>query len=166
MNKYCILLALALPLTAAIAENTNTDPCIEDGATVGLEFERPELGGPGEPAGAEWTNGGTGNPQGAEDDAIFDDPMGPAESADSGETAILPVSNSGGDLSGPNGVVQNGAGEGDCIEVYVSWTYRYPVQVSRTVTFGLELFGVSFTGTSEVWRYAVKTSKKQEVCPC
>ena len=166
MRQLCILFALAVPLTAVIAENTNTDPCLEDGATVGLEFERPDLGGAGDPTGADWTGGGTGSPQGFEEDTFFDDPMGDANAGDPPSTATLPVSNSGGDLSGPNGVVQNGAGEGDCIEVYVQWSYRYPVQVSRTVTFGLEILGLGFTATSTVWKYAVKMSETKEVCPC
>lgn len=147
-------------------------PCIPEGGSAAPEYRRPPLGQPGDPVGAEWLNSpgtgdGSGNPQIREQDPISgNDPMGPATPATGGDTATAPIDNSGGDLSGPNGEQQNGGSEGPCIEVYVEWTYRYPVTLHKAV--GASLWGLS-QGETEiivVWKYGKKRSKVKEICPC
>lgn len=147
-------------------------PCVPAGGSTAPTFDRPPLGEPGDPVDAEWVDGDpsanddSGAPQAFEEDLVSDDPMGAAVPSAGGAQASVPVDNRGGDLSGPNGTDQNGGGEGDCIEVYVEWTYRYPV----TVTYGrkLSLWGadVGETYTVVIWREGKKRSRVKEVCPC
>ncbi len=84
-----------------------------------------------------------------DDDLTPDEEMSlPAPgTSDSNKTASGDVCNSGGDLSGPNGVVQNGAGEGACIEVKFSW-----------LAFSVDMYGAI--------NYFDVESEPVEICPC
>lgn len=172
MTAFLLSLALAAAAQSPSASPTSA-PCVPEGNTVPHAFDRPRLGQPGDPVGAEWVDrdpnlqDGSGDPQAYEADPLSnDDPMGAAAPVPPGDSAEVPVTNSGGDLAGPNGEDQNGAGEGPCIEVYVEWTYRYPVTVQRS--HHLSLWGAS-TGETEtfiIWREGKKRSKIKEICPC
>jgi hypothetical protein len=148
-------------------------PCVPDGKTTNPQFNRPPLGGPGDPVGAEWVDRGSsesdnsGDPQAFESDGLSgDDAMGDAAPSADGGKAEVPVTNDGGDLSGPDGEDQNGGVEGKCIEVYVEWTYRYPVEIRRSK--GVSLWGYSYSETviTIVWKEGKKRSKVKEICPC
>lgn len=161
-------------LAAALAapQQPTSVPCVPDGGRVSPDFSRPPLGQPGDPVGAEWLNSpgtgdASGDPQARESDPISgDDPMGPATPSASGDQAAVPVDNHGGDLSGPNGETQNGGTEGSCIEVYVEWTYRYPVTVHKSITASILGSSAGETEIVIVWKYGKKRSKVKGVCPC
>jgi hypothetical protein len=172
-----IFLAALLTAPAAAQQppptsNPSTAPCVPEGSRVTPDFDRPPLGQPGDPVGAEWvhspgTADGSGDPQMREKDSFSgDDPMGTANPSSDGSTASAPIDNDDGDLSGPNGEDQNGGSEGPCIEVYVEWTYRYPVTIHKSI--GASIWGFS-SGEIEivvVWKYAKKRAKVKEICPC
>lgn len=161
-----VLLAL-LPLSLGVAGNSgDSAPCIPEGGKSAFEFERPELGQEFDPTGAEWINGKTGDPKGKEEDVLYDDELGAATPGEPPTKATLEIENKSGKLSGPNGVVQNGGGEGDCIEVYLEWTYRYPATITRSASVKLNGFGVGSSVSVTVWMFATKKSKVMEICPC
>jgi hypothetical protein len=91
---------------------------------------RPSLpssgGGPETP---RWGSDRNSGPSMSEDDSTSpDDDMGSTSTqGDQGSASTTTskgqVCNENGDLSGPNGTVQNGGGEGDCIEVKICWWY-------------------------------------------
>lgn len=147
-------------------------PCVPEGGRASPNYDRPPLGQPGDPVGAEWVNSpgtgdASGDPQVRERDPVSDnDPMGPATPSADGGSAAAPIDNHGGALSGPNGETQNGGTEGPCIEVYVEWTYRYPVAIHKSI--GASLWGLTGNETHVVvvWKYAKKRAKLQEICPC
>ncbi len=147
------------------------DPCIPEGFGA-IDFDRPPLGEPGDPSGAEWAEG-TGKPEAFEVDPLTpDDPMGPALPDDPPVTASVLIENNAGLLSGPNGAIQNGllSGEGDSIEVKVQWTYRYKVQETVCKSFQVRIEnsgpGTSICWTYEVWAEGTKCSETEVVCPC
>jgi hypothetical protein len=167
IRHLCVLLAfLTLPLALAADSEGNSPPCVPAGSSAELEFERPPLGQDGDPKDAEWTNEGTGNPQGKEEDTFRDDKMGSATAGDPPDKATLAVENKAGKLSGPNGEVQNGAGEGDCIEVYVEWTYRYPATLTRSSSVTVDGVGSGVSIAVVVWKFGKKKSEPKELCPC
>lgn len=90
-------------------------------------------------------------------DPISNDPLGePTIVSDGGNAYVICVgiSNDGGDLSGPNGEVQNGFGEGDCIEVQL----EIFITITTTITIG------PVTVTSMTVRKS--TTDPVKVCPC
>ncbi len=101
-----------------------------------------------------------------------DDPLGPGEFNQSTNEASVTITNTDGKLSGPNGVVQNGGLEGDCIEVYVRYQVRY--KKTKTTSWGWSsapdgvgiVFGVQ--ETFEIWETSWWTFRRtpQVVCPC
>ena len=163
-----LVLAGAAPgfALAAMAET----PCVPDGGSSEYEFDRPDL----PEANREWTHNGTGNPQASDEDAFSDDDMGDADSGSDPNTASVTVSNSDGDLSGPNDETVNGGADGDCAEVYVTWSYR----VLHTISLGLgqkvsyKPAGVggatmlSVGWTFSWYTYGTVESENKEVCPC
>lgn len=146
----------ALFLTASIASAAVlTEPCVPDGDTNNVELEA-DLTDPGTPPGAEVI---PGSGQGMESDPLSDDPLGAATETTSGSSTTfdVPITNTGGVLSGPNGVPQNGGAEGDCIEVFVKYKIRYKVKVC----------GPEGGACWDEWREAERTIKPpKEVCPC
>lgn len=105
---------------------------VPDGGTVTLTHAKPPL--PPAPNGApgpnQWPGPGDADPgpcmmedDGGEGPGTNDDPMGPANEDPTGTSASGTVTNSGGDLFGPRGGDQNGAGEGGAIEVKFCWPY-------------------------------------------
>lgn len=167
-----IFLASLLASPAAAQQQPTTAPCVPEGGRVSPGFDRPPLGQPGDPVGAEWvhspgTADGSGDPQLREKDSFSgDDPMGAATPSSDGSAASAPVDNHDGDLSGPNGEDQNGGSEGPCIEVYVEWTYRYPVTIHKSITSSLWGLSSGETEIVVVWKYAKKRAKVKEICPC
>lgn len=175
------LTLFALPLAFA---GESSDPCVPDGATKDVTFDLPDAGdlgthgpdgqhGPsnGGPA-FEWLGNHDGKPAKAlESDPISsDDPMGNGLVDPENQTVSVPVKNDDGDLSGPNGDVQNGVGEGDCIEVYMTVTYRVWEPSTEIVSFKLDPFGIgggfSMTRTHWGWHYYQYTTVERDVCPC
>ncbi len=149
----------------ALANPLPDEPCVPDGGSSEVCADRPDLIGDGMPVGSIWAGGGTGNPAAYEDDPLSpDDPMGAATSGDGGETGCATISNSGGNLRGPNGEQQNnGGGEGACIEVKICWTSFYPV----TKTSGYRSEGGSTSGESvTVWRRMRICTPPKTICPC
>ena len=154
------------------ASSPSVAPCVPEGGRANPNYDRPPLGQPGDPVGAEWvhspgTADASGDPQARESDPVSgDDPMGAAIPATSGGQASAPVDNHGGDLSGPNGETQNGGSEGPCIEVYVEWTYRYPVTIHKSMTSSVWGFSSGKIQISVIWKYGKKRAKIKEICPC
>ncbi|MBM3978233.1 MAG: hypothetical protein FJ299_14760 [Planctomycetes bacterium] len=148
-----------------------SEPCIPLGGTSDVEFDRPDIDADNMPADAEWKDG-DGNPQAFDADTWSpDDPMGKGMSSDGGETVEVPVTNNGGHLFGPaNHSPIEGGLEGDCIEVYVRWSFRFKVQVSVTTGVKYEVDGVggsgSVTQTVTIWQTGHVYDGPKEVCPC
>jgi hypothetical protein len=145
------------------------EPCVAEGKTNTVTFDRPPLGQPGDPVTAEWT------PKAAEafeDDPISaDDKMGTMSNGATSDTASVEVENKGGNLSGPNGEVQNGTGEGACIEVKAKFEYKYQTthQVCTATMLGVPGVGsITVTRCTQkvVWAYAYKETTAKTVCPC
>lgn len=163
-NSLAILVVtlLAVPAMAFPSED-----CIpDDGATHTVTFES-DL-----PVDSKV---GESTVQAFEADPISaDDPMGGGTVAAQGggsATLTVEVTNTAGDLAGPNGEVQNGTGElGDCIEVYVTYIVRHKVQICTTVGVTIEPLGMGGGGTTQqCWDQWVKRKQKSEVktvCPC
>lgn len=99
---------------------------------------------------------------GYESDRFFDDPLGEVTISPVGKGVYhlcLTISNDGGELSGPNGIVQNEGGEGDCIEVYIKTTFGFQTTISATGPLGI---GASITTATTD---SSKSSSKM-MCPC
>lgn len=142
------------------------DPCVPEGGTLDLEFDRPALGEPGDPAGAWWKEP-HGDPQAWEVDPLPpNDPMGPGTPSADGTSATVEIENKAGKLSGPNGTVQNTGTEGNTIEVKMCWTYYYVDHIY--ITYDFKPFGVggSVTIARDIVRSGRKCSEPQEVSPC
>ena len=133
MSRMLVLpvTAFAAVLVAASALlATTTIPC---GGSVKFAVNQPRLDEEdGIPEGATYTGGGTGGPSVFEHDSTSsDDRMGrgttrnAAADGKGGGVSEICITNTDGNLEGPNGVVQNGGGEGDCIEVMMCWRYSY-----------------------------------------
>lgn len=148
-------------------------PCIPDPGSIDLEFPKPSLQQAGIPVSAVWPNSHPNRPApppaALEDDPLHDDPMGAATASADGSSASVTVTNIGGNLFGPNGVDQNGVGEGDCIEVKVCWTYLFQKTVSAGFKFSIgDLFGGGsrISIAMVVWDKATICSESVEACPC
>ena len=162
---------LLLTVTASffLSAAPANSPCLPEGETRDVTFTT-HLTAPGTPADAEII---PGSGEAWEHDNWSDDPMGePTEVPlpGGGMAFTVPVRNDGGNLSGPNGVVQNGGLEGDCIEVLVRYTVRYSVKVCVTVETGVDAGGVNGSTTrEECWteiRVQENVFKERTVCPC
>lgn len=152
---YSTATLLAVVVTAAIGFANST--CIKDGASAEVATIRPAS-----PPSGTWTST---DPKMKEDDSTSpDDEMGDATTDSSGVTKGQ-VSNTNGDLSGPNGEDQNGVTEGNCIEVKFCW--EYTVWVAGHYGFyvaGDEIRWGWIPGYSELlWSCS---TPPQEVCPC
>lgn len=169
MYRLIMILAAAFAPTAPIQQGTASEglggrSCVPDGTTVPVDYPRPDLRQPGVPLNAEWAPGG-GNPQAYERDRYSgDDPM-PTRPGD-GDPCEVPVENDGGKLKDGDGKTQNGGLEGECIEVYVEWTYYYPVKHN----LGGSLRIGSMSGYKNrcwyVWKQGKIRSLVKQVCPC
>lgn len=157
-------LLLLFPMMGA-----STVPCVPKGGSKDVGPFTPDIGHDGEATSLQ--PDGDGSPKAYEDDWLKDDKLGDATPGP-GKTATVKIScSSSGQLSGPKGKVENGGSEGDCIEVYVEWTYKYKeiVTVGGTIAFWPEGIGGSGTTTIAVerWHYLTVQSKETiEVCPC
>ncbi|MDA1258994.1 MAG: hypothetical protein O3A20_00065 [Planctomycetota bacterium] len=169
LNRLILIFAAAFVPTVSIQQGSASEGlggrvCVPDGASVPVSFPRPDLQQPGVPTDAKWAPG-DGNPQGYEKDRFTgDDPM--PTTPGSGDPAEVPVENEGGKLKDGNGKTQNGGTEGDCIEVYVEWTYYYSVKWNQggTVSIG----GATWSKNScwYVWKAGKIRSAVKQVCPC
>lgn len=139
-------------------------PCVPDGGSTTITLPRPSLPAdlPGAPSGNFWA----GTSPGAEehDDTSPNDAMGKATPDATGNSASVDVTNTGGNLKGPNGTVQNGGSEGDCIEVRICWSYWTWAQ--------RPFIRFTHTGFESGW-YWVRVKRQKcnprrgvEVCPC
>ena len=148
--------------TAALALAT-TLPCIPDGKSTDVTSDRPDIDGAGMPPDAEWESG-DGSPEGFDEDTLSgDDSLGDATPSANGKSASVTITNVGGTLYGPNGQDVEGPGEDDCLEVYIAWWYRYPIEVERcTPTPGGGVECVTVT----IWITDWVQGPTQTVCPC
>lgn len=165
---------LAGMLSSAVLAIAPDEPCIPEGGAGEVEFDRPPIDGNGMPADAEWI-GGDGAPEGFDVDGWSgDDSLGDATVSQGGDTASVPLTNSGGELFGPNGHDVEGGLEGECLEVTIVWHYRYKVSqvqtYTRLVSFAPEGMGGSWGSMRStqvwVWRYAKVNRGPEQVCPC
>lgn len=170
MDRLILILAAALAPSASFqqqgsaSEGLGGRECVPDGQTEPVDFPRPDLDQPGVPVNAQWAPGG-GAPQAYEKDRITgDDPM--PSSPGSGDPVDVPVGNAGGKLKDANGKTMNGGTEGECIEVYVEWTYYYPVMVTTGGILHLGSGSLSESHSWYVWKKGTLRSKVKQVCPC
>lgn len=125
---------------AAFSGRASASNCVLPGIPEELRFPRPSLGAPGLPTSARWLEA-TGVPMGWEYDRFSaNDPLGMGKPGVGWleNTASITIENQGGNLSGPNGVIQNGGLEGPCIEVMMCWTYTYTGTVEECVSIGIQ----------------------------
>ena len=182
MNGWSRALLLSL-LVSAGSESAFAHDCVEAGESGTLTFDRPGLIGGGIPSGAFW--GGPnkdGAPRAYEKDISNDDDLGPGTPVNGGFQATATFTNIGGSLVGPNGVVQTGFWEGDCLEVYMTWTYVYELKVTTCYTLGAKA-GIQYEdgpvtvaggvgGEREVceevdvYRVVEVKSSVQDICAC
>jgi hypothetical protein len=170
MDRLIMILAAALAPSASLqqqgsaSEGLGGRDCVPDGRTEPQSFPRPELDQPGVPVNARWAPGG-GAPQAYEQDRITgDDPM--PSSPGNGDPVDVPVENAGGWLKDGSGKTLNGGSEGDCIELYVEWSYYYPVKVQRGGVLKIGGGSVSKTHCWYVWKKGSIRSQVKQVCPC
>jgi hypothetical protein len=166
-SLWRIALMVALLVGSVAAQNA---PCVPSGHQAHITFTRPSLIQANMPVGAEWHPNASGNPQAFESDVFSNDPMGPAAAGNPPDTASVDVTNQNGNLNDATGRTQNGGGEGDCIEVIVCWTYRFPVTVSMSSDVGIKLGEVE-VGRSDgvsivIWKVATLCSDEVVICPC
>ncbi len=139
-------------------------PCVPDGGSGTVTLPRPRLPSapPNAPGGSSWSSDAPAAEE--HDDASPNDPMGDATPSSDGNSASVPVTNTGGNLQGPNGVTQNGGAEGDCIEVAICWKYwtwtRHVMFQSTDTGFEIQYY----------WLYeeleVCNGGNDVEVCPC
>lgn len=155
------LMAIVVLVVAAVDASAHVK--IPVGETRVLEFERPGMAHPE----GRWSEG-TGTPTAQEDDVFRNDEMGEGTPTDDGG-ATVEVENKGGNLSGPNGDVQNGFGEGDTIEVRMCFRYCYPVTITHRTEEHVG-HGVVVVETHEesyqIWRCRNVYTETQEVTAC
>lgn len=169
ITRYTAALALcSIPFlsqtSTASTDDSNEPVLVCNGRSVEICGEQPPL----PPGGRAWV---PTNPRGREDDggqanpAEYgdDDDMGPAVQAANGSWCIT-VTNSGGDLFGPEGGDQNGFWEGSCIEVKICWPYYKPV-TKRLIT-GYDSLDRPIYVTWTVIEEWEACSPWVEVCPC
>ena len=156
MRKSTIFAALLAASTlASIAVSMPDPPCVEAGQTVEHFEERPAIDAPGMPVGAKWEHG-NGGPELWDRDAFGSpDLMGNAtlvevtnEDGSTTTKACATIRNVGGEMVGPNGADVTGAFDGDCVEVYVVWFYRYTRTETRCISHGSSV-GSGGSGVSE-----------------
>jgi hypothetical protein len=166
--------AVLVTLSSAVHAVAVEDPCLTEGESCDIQFDRPPLDGPGMPVSAEWV-GGDGAPEGFDVDTwSSSDSLGGAAVSNGGGTASVTVRNSGGELFGPNGADVEGGLEGECLEVKIVWRFRYQVmQVeagSGQVSIAPEGIGGTWGGSTAthtwVWRYSSVSRGPKQVCPC
>ena len=120
--SLCLASYLVTPIPAKAGDITSScgTACAVDGTCCYVEAERPLT-----PTPVGGTSAFTGRARMMEEDPISDDHMGSATGT-AGATVTIEVCNTAGSagLSGPNGVDQNGFGEGDTIEVFIEWEYE------------------------------------------
>ncbi len=151
MKTTTLILALLAPL---LGGGGGSD-CIPDGATGDVCLKRP-----GKPPAGEW-DGDTGSPQAFENDPVFDDPAGPADSNEDGSVACVTIENRGGVLYLPNGETMDGD-DYECGSIYIEWYYWVFVYHHFYGRYG----GAEVGGT---WGRWVRRSVRQgpvDVCPC
>lgn len=157
-----------LSVSGGVIADMPTDPCVDDGYCWFMEFERPPLPAVGDPANAQYngeawayeedSGGASDDGLGEADNADYDDPHTPEN--ESAENQGVNICNDGGDLArGVNGEPQNGGLEGDCIEVYIRWTYTYTAWEAEQVNDGKWVI-------VEVLRKGYKSAPAREICPC
>lgn len=160
-------LMLTMLIGCVAAQNA---PCVPSAHVAHITFTRPSLIQANMPVGAEWHPIESGDPQAFESDVFSNDAMGPAAAGNPPDTASVDVTNQNGNLNDATGRTQNGGGEGDCIEVVVCWTYRFPVTVSRSIdgTFKLGDVEVGQSGSISlvIWQVATICSEEVVICPC
>ena len=135
MKAFAPFLLLASLVLPAAAED-----CIPPGGSEAVSFDRPSLLSPGIPTSAGWAPN-EGSPKAYDQDLLRNDPLGagvPSRGVNPGSSASVTITNQGGSLAGPNGVVQNGFWEGDCLEVFMCWEYRYKAKVKRCTSHGTQ----------------------------
>lgn len=132
--------------------------CIPEGTTEDECFDRPPLPS-GSPGGVRW-GGNEGNPTGWDEDFGFDDPLGDATPSGDGSEACIPVTNTGGELRGPNGA---DLGLSGCIELYMCWTYQVWVSYAFSYSTG---DGTQFEGGGGYWKDKKICVSYRSVCPC
>ncbi|MEW6071077.1 MAG: hypothetical protein AB1726_00600 [Planctomycetota bacterium] len=175
MKRHTVIavLAVLIGVPAVLAEDP---PCIPEGESTELTYDRPDLKDSGMPASAEWTGkDGSGQPEARDKDYLNDDSMGAATPSADGEQASVTLRNSGGEIYGPNGEDVTAGLEGDCVEVYVRWTYWYRYWenscTSHTSSGGKPGYtpgsGGSDCRSTEKWgKGVVQSDETYEVCPC
>lgn len=149
MNKALITTAiLALAISAAASSYGNA-PCIPDGGTDTICVAMKLTGRQSMSAEA------------MEEDRLSDDDVGEATITSPRPglyEACVTITNSGGDLYGPNNEIQNTGTEGDCIEVYLVVHIVSPLEVE--LSGGLIGGSVSTTAAGEA------TTAPKTFCPC
>ncbi|MFT7484167.1 MAG: hypothetical protein ACI9F9_000007 [Candidatus Paceibacteria bacterium] len=161
---FSIPLATLIAAVPAIASPFFDSQCVKDGETTPITFDADM------PVGGEVKDNST---RGFESDTVSDDPLGAGDAQmneDGSATVSVDITNEAGRLSGPNGTVQTGFGEGDCIEVYVTFTVRYKVQMCTRASLGAKPWGVGGSIVTETcweqWISRKMKSKTKTVCPC
>lgn len=137
---------VALSVLAALASAV---VCVAAGGSTTVTGTRPKDPPAGTGNQSQWDK----NPPHAEehDSTSSNDDMGEAtENPSNPQEASAQVSNTGGNLSGPNGKTQNGGAEGDCIEVIITWKWYL-------------WWGDIENGWWEQYEWS---SPATEVCPC
>lgn len=169
LYRLTLIIAAALAPAASSQQGSASEglggrACVPDGATVPVDFPRPDLRQPGVPTDAQWAPGG-GDPKAYEKDRVTsDDPM-PTEPGSS-DPCRVPVENEGGKLKDGSGKTQNGGTEGECIEVYVEWTYYYSVKWRQGGAIALGGASWSKGQCWYVWKAGKLRSSVKQVCPC
>jgi hypothetical protein len=163
--------------------------CVPGSGCLRVTFERPPTGpGSGMPITATWV-GGTGDPHGFDADAGGwlnggpPDDLGNGSVAPGGSTVSITFENTG--LGGlvscqPNATdPHDHAFEGDCLEVFVRWSFDYNASCTTSVTRGggnsfptvngLTVTETSSSSTSITTVYYLRGHRDSpvvELCPC
>ena len=153
---YRLLVAGALLAPTAMALET-----VCPGEDVVLEFERPAL--PGLP-GARWL-GGDGSPVVIELDPHGRDVVG-VPTAQGRETVTFQVTNVGGDLLSPTGVLLNGPGEGGTAELQACWMYTYYRKIQAPCDWLIDAWDSAGPTSVRVRRFGEIDAPPITVSPC
>lgn len=170
------LLALAaLTLQGTTTANSTSSggaDCLAEGFTTTICWTI-DLTAPGEVVGTTIVPGSV---IGLEYDWGYDDQLGAGTL--NGNEICIAITNNGGDLSGPNGVVQSGGSEG-CLEVYLQYEVRWQVQRCSGYTPGFTIgatkngnggtIGTSGSGATRCWMEwegENRTTSVMSVCAC
>lgn len=173
--KYWLAVLLA-GLCAAPSSAIPDEDCLEHGESVDLEACRPPLNGPGMPVTGEWVEDAPG--RAFDEDVFSHDPLGGFDVNEKTGCGTITITNSGGSLHGPNGMVANGWADGNCIEVYATFLLRYQVTIRtchhRASSVGAQA-GATSVGISEGQKYCEEVVRWTtvrirvtvgEVCAC